>query len=135
MAKKSKPVTKKAPRVDPQIEQRNLDQKLRLRYLLQHYAPTHLSGMGVELFRRLRLGDVFEVHDPDKTEQNSEKGFEKKTTSRGKRWVPNEMALKWINEGQFKQWIRIKEEPNYRPERGFDKRGLRRTWICDCRRI
>ena len=48
------------------------------------------------MFRRLRLGDVFEVHDPDKTEQNSEKGFEKKTTSRGKRWLPNEMALKWI---------------------------------------
>src|SRR5437660_685352 len=110
-------------RVDPRIEQANLAQKLRLRYLLEHYAPAHLRGM--ELYRRLRLSDAFEVHDPDKTEQNSEKGFEKKTRDRGKRWLANEMALRWITEGQFKQWIQIKGEPNYRSERGFERR------VCD----
>jgi hypothetical protein len=124
MPKKAKPRRGQFPaRIDPEVERANLRQKLRLRYLLEHYAPIQLRGM--ELYRRLRLNDVFEVHDPSRVESNSERGFETKVVERGKRWLPNDMALRWISEGRFKQWSQLKGEPNYRPERGFERR------VCD----
>ena len=64
------------PPIKNEAEEINLGQKKRLQYLLARYAPRHLAG--VELFRRLRLSDAYDPHDPDRDEQNSEKGYEKK---------------------------------------------------------
>jgi hypothetical protein len=108
------------PPIKNEVEKTNLGQKKRLRYLLARYVPRY--QVGVELFRRLRLSDAYAVHDPDRSEQNSERGYEKKIHAEGKRWLPDKLALKSINVGQFKQWVQLPNEPNYRPNRGFDRR-------------
>lgn len=109
------------PPIKNEAEEINLEQKKRLQYLLTRYAPRHLTG--VELYRRLRLSDAYDPHDPDRDEQNSEKGYEKKVLAEKKRWLPDALALRTTNVGQLKQWMQLKGGANYRPNKGFDRRA------------
>src|SRR5438046_826184 len=96
------------PQSSTESERIYFGQKMRLNYLLKHYAPPSLTG--VELYRRLRLIDAF---DENAESDKSEARYRKKLVDDGKRWLSDTDRVR-ATVGQFSQWIML-DGPNYRP--------------------
>ena len=110
----------RAQRVDPEDERANINQKLRLRYLLRHYASSSdLSG--TFLYRRLRLQGAYRDAKERGVTENS---FREQITNEGKRWL---LDVAWATDVEnFKKWTRLPGESGYTPSRGLLPNSSRR---------